>query len=162
MYYILRLINIFLTLIPRKIGLKLGQFLGFLIYHLSPVRKKIAKKNISLSFPDLTNDKREKMIKDCYKHFGMVLIDFLRMPMLNKKNIKTIILESENNIGSINSSRNTEVIHAGIYYRINSLKGQLCKKGKHELYDFCLKYDVKCNVYFNPHAMVQSNSRLRT
>ena len=62
---------------------------------------------------------------------------------LSRKNIKTIILESENNIGSINSSRNTEVIHAGIYYRINSLKGQLCKKGKYALYDFCLKYDVK-------------------
>ena len=63
---------------------------------------------------------------------------------LSKKNIKTIILESENNIGRVNSSRNTEVIHAGIYYKINSLKGQLCKKGKYELYDFCLKYDVKC------------------
>ena len=90
MYYILRLITIFFTLTPRKIGLRLGRFLGYLIYHLCPVRKKIAEKNISLSFPDLTNDKREKMIKDCYKHFGMVLIDFLRMPMLNKKNIKTI------------------------------------------------------------------------
>ena len=42
-----------------------------------------------------------------------------------------------------NSSRNTEVIHAGIYYKINSLKGQLCNKGKDELYDFCLKYNVK-------------------
>ena len=44
MYYVLRLINIFLTLIPRKIALTLGRFLGFLIYSFNPVRKKIAEK----------------------------------------------------------------------------------------------------------------------
>ena len=103
MYYILRLINIFFTLIPRKIGLILGRSLGFLLYHFIPIRKKIAKKNILLSFPDLTNPACEKMIKDCYKHFGMVLIDFLRMPLLNKKNIKNILPLNDETINLLKS-----------------------------------------------------------
>ena len=103
MYYVLKLINIFFTLIPRKIGLTLGRFLGFLIYSFNPVRKKIAYKNISLSFPNLTHSEREKMIKNCYKHFGMVLVDFLRMPSLTKKNIKTIFSFDDDTIELLNS-----------------------------------------------------------
>jgi len=90
MYCILRLINIFISLIPRKIGLKLGRSLGFLIYVLYPFRKSIAKKNLSLAFPKLNKTEHEEIIKNCYKHYAMILIDFLRMPSLNKKNIKSI------------------------------------------------------------------------
>ena len=90
MYYILRLITVLLTLIPRKIALKLGVFLGIVIYYLIPIKKKIAEKNISLSFPDLTSSESNQIIKNCYKHFGMVFIDFLRIPTLNKNNIKNI------------------------------------------------------------------------
>ena len=67
----------------------------------------------------------------------------------NKKNI--IILEQENNLGTINSSRNTETIHAGIYYKENSLKSKLCQRGKILLYDFCKKFKVnykKCGKIF--------------
>ena len=43
---------------------------------------------------------------------------------------EVIILEAENNIGMHTSSRNSEVIHAGIYYPENSLKAKCCVKGK--------------------------------
>ena len=112
MYYILRLINILVTLIPRNVGLKLGRFLGFLIYHLKPVRKKIAEKNISLSFPKLSKSEREQLIKKCYKHFGMILIDFLRMSKLNKKNI-TNILSIDNDTIELLKSHNGGIIMTG-------------------------------------------------
>ena len=41
---------------------------------------------------------------------------------------EVIILEAENNIGMHTSSRNSEVIHAGIYYPENSLKAKCCVK----------------------------------
>ena len=62
---------------------------------------------------------------------------------LSKNKINTIILEKNKNFGEINSSRNTEVIHAGIYYKKKTLKSQLCIKGKNYLYEFCKKYNVK-------------------
>ena len=90
MYYILRLISIVLSLTPRILSLKLGRFFGLLIYHARPIRKDIAKKNISICFPNKTESECEIIIKNCYKHYGLVLTDFMRMSLLNKNNINKI------------------------------------------------------------------------
>jgi L-2-hydroxyglutarate oxidase LhgO len=50
---------------------------------------------------------------------------------------EVIVLERHSLIGSETSSRNSEVIHAGIYYPTGSLKAELCVRGKHWLYDYC-------------------------
>lgn len=56
---------------------------------------------------------------------------------------EVVILESERAIGTGTSSRNSEVIHGGIYYPPGSLKAQLCVEGKHRLYDFCASHGVE-------------------
>lgn len=50
---------------------------------------------------------------------------------------EVIILESENAIGTATSSRNSEVIHAGIYYPQGSLKARSCVEGRALLYRYC-------------------------
>jgi L-2-hydroxyglutarate oxidase LhgO len=55
---------------------------------------------------------------------------------------EVIILESEDAIGMGTSSRNSEVIHAGIYYDTGSLKAKLCVQGKLALYDYCQSHGV--------------------
>ncbi len=49
---------------------------------------------------------------------------------------EVIVLEAEGAIGTGTSSRNSEVIHAGIYYAEGSLKARLCVEGKRLLYDY--------------------------
>jgi len=50
---------------------------------------------------------------------------------------ETMVLEQHELIGSETSSRNSEVIHAGIYYPPGSLRAKLCVRGKELLYAFC-------------------------
>jgi L-2-hydroxyglutarate oxidase LhgO len=50
---------------------------------------------------------------------------------------EVIVLEAEESIGNHTSSRNSEVIHAGIYYPKDSLKARLCVQGKQLLYPYC-------------------------
>ncbi len=56
-----------------------------------------------------------------------------------------LVLEQHALIGSQTSSRNSEVIHAGIYYPTGSEKARLCVEGKALLYEYCERYRV-------PHA----------
>jgi L-2-hydroxyglutarate oxidase LhgO len=52
------------------------------------------------------------------------------------------VLEQHAAIGSETSSRNSEVIHAGIYYPPGSLKAVLCVRGKELIYRFCAENGV--------------------
>src|SRR3989339_977774 len=52
------------------------------------------------------------------------------------------VLEKHSAFGQETSSRNSEVIHAGIYYPQDSLKAKLCVEGKVLLYEYCEKYDI--------------------
>lgn len=55
---------------------------------------------------------------------------------------ETVVLERANAIGTGTSSRNSEVIHAGIYYPAGSLKARLCVAGREQLYAFCGSHGV--------------------
>jgi L-2-hydroxyglutarate oxidase LhgO len=55
---------------------------------------------------------------------------------------EVVILEGEDAIGTHTSSRNSEVIHAGIYYPKGSLKARTCVAGKELLYEYCVSHGV--------------------
>jgi L-2-hydroxyglutarate oxidase LhgO len=58
---------------------------------------------------------------------------------------ETLVLEAANAIGTGTSSRNSEVIHAGIYYPVGSFKARLCVEGRHLLYRYAQEknFDAK-------------------
>src|SRR5687767_5587222 len=55
---------------------------------------------------------------------------------------EVVVLEAEDAIGTHTSSRNSEVIHAGIYYPKGSLKARSCVAGKALLYEYCVSHGV--------------------
>ncbi len=60
---------------------------------------------------------------------------------------ETILLERESTFGTISSARNSEVIHAGIYYPKDSLKAKLCVEGNRMLYEYCRTHHVATQPY---------------
>jgi L-2-hydroxyglutarate oxidase LhgO len=59
--------------------------------------------------------------------------------------IEVLVLEQAYTIGFETSSRNSEVIHGGLYYPVGSLKARSCVEGRHRLYTYCREHGV-------PHA----------
>ena len=55
---------------------------------------------------------------------------------------EVVVLEQADAFGTVTSSRNSEVIHAGIYYAPGSLKAQLCVEGREALYAYCDQHRV--------------------
>jgi L-2-hydroxyglutarate oxidase LhgO len=55
---------------------------------------------------------------------------------------EVILLEAAEGIGTVTSSRNSEVIHAGIYYPAGSLMARMCVAGKQALYAYCREHGI--------------------
>jgi len=53
-----------------------------------------------------------------------------------------VLLERHSNFGQETSSRNSEVIHSGIYYPTGSLKAKMCVEGNQRLYQFCREWEI--------------------
>lgn len=62
--------------------------------------------------------------------------------VLARRGREVIILEAAGSIGTGTSSRNSEVVHAGIYYPTGSLKARLCVAGREMLYTWCEAHGV--------------------
>jgi L-2-hydroxyglutarate oxidase LhgO len=56
---------------------------------------------------------------------------------------EVIVLEAADAIGTVTSSRNSEVIHAGIYYPTGTLKAKLCVAGRDFLYRYCAERGIE-------------------
>ncbi len=61
------------------------------------------------------------------------------------RGLEVMVLEAEDAIGTATSSRNSEVIHAGLYYPEDWLKTVLCVKGRQALYAYCEARGVACH-----------------
>jgi L-2-hydroxyglutarate oxidase LhgO len=61
---------------------------------------------------------------------------------VSRTNQNVFVFEKNRTFGLETSSRNSEVIHAGMYYPEDSLKAKFCVTGNHLLYEFCEKYKI--------------------
>jgi L-2-hydroxyglutarate oxidase LhgO len=81
---------------------------------------------------------------------GAGVVGLAAAERISRSTENVIVVEQEESFGQHASSRNSEVIHSGIYYPENTLKAKLCIKGKRMLYDF-LEIEklpfIKCGKY---------------
>ena len=89
-YIMFIIFSFFLRILPRRISLFFGRLIGSFLYHFIPIRKKVAEKNININFKNLNSKKRKKILKNTYIHYGMVLVDFMRISSNNIKNINEL------------------------------------------------------------------------
>ncbi len=71
---------------------------------------------------------------------GLALAE--RFARTRPRSFSIVLVESNASFGQETSSRNSEVIHAGIYYTPGSLKAQLCLEGRHLLYQYCQQHGI--------------------
>ena len=64
---------------------------------------------------------------------------------ISRTGTRVILIESSNRLASETSSRNSGVIHAGIYYKPGSLKAELCRVGSEMLYRYCKENQINYN-----------------
>ena len=64
---------------------------------------------------------------------------------LSQSGLMTLVLEKNSLFGAENSSRNSEVLHAGLYYTPGSKKANMCRTGKHMMLDYLKERNVPYN-----------------
>lgn len=86
-----KLIGYCVSLLPRKISLKIGGLLGSIVFRFSSQQKKIAFENIRRSL-NLTDENLVKLyIKRCYQNLGKTAVEFMRFPKSNQKLIQEYV-----------------------------------------------------------------------
>ena len=86
-----KLIGYCVSLLPRKISLKIGGLLGSIVFRFSSQQRKIAFENIRLSL-NLTDENLVKLyIKRCYQNLGKTAVEFMRFPKSNQKLIQEYV-----------------------------------------------------------------------
>lgn len=73
---------------------------------------------------------------------GAVGLAIARHLTLSHPDASVLLIERHGTVGTETSSRNSEVIHAGLYYGHNTLKTDLCIAGKQQLYELCNAHSI--------------------
>jgi Kdo2-lipid IVA lauroyltransferase/acyltransferase len=71
-----------LRAIPRNSALFAGELLGELIFRIG-IRVDVATQNLTAAFPDLTPPEIRHIARRCYRHFGALMAEFSRIPLLD-------------------------------------------------------------------------------
>lgn len=87
-YLLTRLVGFFAKLVPLKLAHVIGDRLGDLFFFVIKIRKNVAFSNLQASFGHEKSRRELKyIIHQNYRHFGRVLMEFARIPLLNRATI---------------------------------------------------------------------------
>lgn len=90
-YFFLCLILGILKLLPHRSALAFGKNAGRIIHRLLPSRAAIARKNLLDSFPGITEEKIQSIIRGCWENLGQGVAEFVKMPRFSDEEIKSLV-----------------------------------------------------------------------
>ncbi|MBN2496397.1 MAG: lysophospholipid acyltransferase family protein [Deltaproteobacteria bacterium] len=74
-----------------RAALGLGRALGWIWYHLIPVRRKVALDNLRRAFPDMQPAERRAVARRCFCHWACAAMELLRLPDLDARRVEALI-----------------------------------------------------------------------
>ena len=89
-YLFLSGVSWIVSFIPRSTSLMFGRGLGLFIHSVFPIRKDIALGNLEITFPKNSRRENLRILKRTYRHFGMVLMEFIQAPYLSAKKLNSL------------------------------------------------------------------------
>ena len=87
-YFFLKSLSIFFLCFPRILCIKIAEKFGLLIYYIFPKRKDVATSNLNIAFPHKDKGEISKLLKNTYKHYTVLIVEFLRQRSINLNKIK--------------------------------------------------------------------------
>ena len=91
MYCLLTCLGALLRLLPRRIADGLGVALGWIWYHLVPVRRGVVLQNLRQALPEISNSEHRRIARACYKHWARCAVEFLRLPGFDRQRIDRLV-----------------------------------------------------------------------
>jgi len=88
MYYVVYGLLYLLSLLPLRVLYLLSDFAYFLVYYLAGYRKKVVFHNLSIAFPEKSEEEREQIAKKFYRNFTDNFIETIKLLSAGKKFIR--------------------------------------------------------------------------
>lgn len=83
--WLLDKLTLVILLIPHQIRVRIFTFFVFIYARLSSRYDRVCKINLTIAFPDESEEWRDAMVKHSYRNLAVLLSDFLRLPLLTKQ-----------------------------------------------------------------------------
>ena len=112
-YIFLLFISNLFSILPRSFSIYLGKLLGTILLYFIPLRKNVARFNINLAFPNKTHNEKKYILHKMYKHYGILIIEFLRQRKISVNSIPIHIDENTKNILSRDQGAILMTAHLG-------------------------------------------------
>lgn len=91
MAWLLQALSGLIRLLPLRAALGLGAGLGWIWYHLIPVRRRVARDNLRRALPELTPAARRRIARRCFSQLARSAIELLRLPGLDRRRVEALI-----------------------------------------------------------------------
>ena len=79
-YVAVRLAVCFVQALPFAVALRFADLLAALAYRVDKRHRRVAEENLRFAFPDWTDARRTRLVKDCYRHFCTMVIEIAVLP----------------------------------------------------------------------------------